>query len=76
MTERARDRASTVSSTRRAAALVVLWVAAALIAGVPSDAGAAAGSEPRAKKSPVYVNTGPECFAGHSAPPASSKSGE
>ena len=31
-------------------------------------------TERRAAKVPVVQNTGPECFAGHTAPPAPSKS--
>lgn len=73
MTERSADRAATTGSTRRAAALLVAWVAAAVVAGTPGDAAGTANAEPRAGKVPVVVNSGPECFAGHSAPQARSK---
>jgi hypothetical protein len=66
-------RITTHSSFRRTVALLLAWVAAAVVAGVPSGAASTASAEPRAGKVPVVVNTGPECFAGHAAPPAAGK---
>lgn len=65
---------TTTASFRRTIALLVAWLAAAVVAGVPSGAASTANAEPRAGKVPVVVNTGPECFAGHAAAPAPSKS--
>jgi len=55
---------------RRTVALLLAWLAAAVVAGVPAGTASTANAEPRAGKVPVVVNTGPECFAGHAAPPA------
>ena len=72
MTERASDANLTKTSLRRTVALLLAWLAAAVVAGVPAGAASTANAEPRAKV-PVVVNTGPECFAGHAAPPAPTK---
>ena len=67
-----RTRASTV----RAAAVLVAWLVAALVAGIPDDATATgtAKASSATTQTPVVQNTGPECFAGHAPAPASSKS--
>jgi hypothetical protein len=54
--------------------LLVAWLAAAVVAGVPGDATGPPNAEPRAAQIPVVENTGPECFAGNTTPPARSKS--
>lgn len=54
---------------RRTIALGAAWIAAALIAGLPSSAQDEARAEPRVSKIPVVVNTGPECFAGKAVAP-------
>jgi hypothetical protein len=73
MTERAPDTSTTMTSLRRTVALLLAWLAAAVVAGVPAGSASTASAEPRAGKVPVVVNTGPECFAGHAAPAAPSK---
>ena len=74
MTDGATGTAMTTRSSRRTVVLLVAWVAAAVAAGIPGGAASTANAERRAAKVPVVQNTGPECFAGHSAPPAPSKS--
>ena len=72
MTERA-PAVVTRTSLRRTVALLLAWLAAAVVAGVLAGAASTANAKPRAKKGPVVVNTGPECFAGHAAAPAPAK---
>lgn len=73
MTETAAEPVTTTASLRRTVALLLGWLAAAILAGVPAGAAATASAEQRAGTVPVVVNTGPECFAGHAAPPAATK---
>jgi hypothetical protein len=73
MTERASDANMTRTSLRRTVALLLGWLAAAVVAGAPAGAARTANAEPRAGKVPIVVNTGPECFAGHAAPPTPTK---
>jgi hypothetical protein len=74
MSDEATRTAITTRSNRRTVVLLVAWVAAAVAAGIPGGAASTANAERRAAQAPVVVNTGPECFAGHTAPPAPSKS--
>jgi hypothetical protein len=73
MTDRPAATPTTMASTRRAAALLVAWLVAAAAAGIPDDAAGTANAKPAAAQTPVVENSGPECFAGHAPPPASSK---
>ena len=66
----------TTASSRRAAALLLAWLVAAVAAGIPDGASATANANASTAKTPVVQNTGPECFAGHTAPPAQGKSGD
>jgi hypothetical protein len=59
------ETARTTRSAGRTVVLLLAWVAAALVAGVPSGAGAANTKTSATKNVPVVVNSGPECFAGH-----------
>jgi hypothetical protein len=70
MTERAAKPTATTGSSWRTAVLLVACVVAAVVAGIPAGAASTATAEPRAAKVPVVQNTGPECFAGHAAPPS------
>jgi hypothetical protein len=63
---------TTRATTRRTAVLLLAWLAAAAVAGLPDDSAGAANAKPRTTQIPI-VNTGPECFAGHAAAPAPSK---
>ena len=72
MTETAAGAVTTRVSVRRTLALLLGWVVAALLAGIPGGEAGAANAQPRAAKTPVVVNTGPQCFAGHAAPAAPS----
>jgi hypothetical protein len=74
MSDEATGTAMAARSNRRTVVLLVAWVAAAVAAGIPGGAASTATAERRAAQAPVVVNTGPECFAGHTAPPAPSKS--
>lgn len=76
MTDTPAARTWTTTSSRRAAALLLAWLAAAVAAGIPDGASATANAKASTAKTPVVQNTGPECFAGHTAPPASVKSGD
>ena len=73
MTVAAPQSASTSASFRRAAVLLVAWLAAAVIAGLPSDAAGTGNASRRSAHIPVVQNTGPQCFAGHAARPESSE---
>ena len=65
---------TTTASSRRAAALLLAWLVAAVAAGIPNDAAGTANANAPTAQIPIVENTGPECFAGHAAPPAPSKS--
>ena len=76
MTERAPDADMTRTSLRRTVALLLAWLAAAVVAGVPAGAGQHGERRAACQEGPVVVNTGPECFAGHAAAPAPAKGRE
>jgi hypothetical protein len=64
---------ATSASVRRTLVLLVGWLVAALLAGIPAGEASTANPGSRTGKVPVVVNTGPECFAGHAAPAARTK---
>jgi hypothetical protein len=75
MTDTPATTARTAPSARRAAALLLAWLAAAMAAGIPDDAAGIANANVPTAQTPIVQNTGPECFAGHAPPPpARSKS--
>ena len=76
MTGAAPECVSTSASSRRAAVLLVAWLAAAVIAGLPSDAAGTGNASPLSAHVSVVQNTGPQCFAGHAARPAPSRTDE
>jgi hypothetical protein len=76
MTDAAAETARTTRSSRRTAVLLIAWLAAAGTAGIPREAASTANAKPRAARIPIVQNTGPQCFAGHAAPPAASKRGD
>jgi hypothetical protein len=49
--------------------LLTAWLAAALLAGLPGGAGSRAHANTRAAAAPKITHSGPECLAGHAAPP-------
>jgi hypothetical protein len=73
MTEPAADAVTTRTSVRRTLVLLLGWLVAAVLAGVPAGEAGTANADPSARKVPVVVNTGPECFAGHAPPAAPGK---
>jgi hypothetical protein len=76
MTDRTATTPSTTAASRRTAVLLVAWLAAAVLAGLPANAAGTANAQPRAAQLPIVQNTGPECFAGHTPPPAANKNGD
>ena len=75
MTNGAAPTAPTTGSSRRTVVLVLAWIVAAVAAGIPGGSASTATAQPRAAQVPIVQNTGPECFAGHAAPPATSTTG-
>jgi hypothetical protein len=73
MTENAAEPVATRASVWRTLVLLVGWVVAAVLAGIPAGEAGSATAGSRAAKAPVVVNLGPECFAGKAAPAAPSK---
>jgi hypothetical protein len=73
MTDTPATTPGTTASPRRTAALLLAWLAAAAVAGIPDDSAGTANAKAPAAQTPVVQNTGPECFAGHTTPPAPSK---
>jgi hypothetical protein len=73
MTDTPAASTKTTAPSRRAAALLVAWLAAAVAAGIPDDAAGTANAKSRAAQPPIVQNTGPECVTGHGPPPAPSK---
>ena len=69
MSDPAEGRRRVSSSSRRTVVLLAAWAIAAVVAGVPAGAGTDASADAGAGPSVSVVNTGPECFAGRSAPP-------
>jgi hypothetical protein len=72
MNEHPVDDRSATSPSRRTMLLLGAWVAAAVVAGVPAGASDRPSADSGAGRSVSAVNTGPECFAGRSAPPGTS----
>jgi len=58
-------------SSRRTLVLVLAWITAAVLIGAPGGAGGSATAQSRAASVPKIVHSGPECLAGHAAPPPS-----
>lgn len=72
MTRPGTESLSSATSTRRTLAVLAAWGVAAFVAGVPGAANTAS-AEQRVRELPTVVHTGPECFAGKSAPPKASQ---
>ena len=73
MTEKAVEPLTTSASVRRTLVLLLGWLVAAVLAGIPAGEAGTANAGSRTGKAAVVVNTGPECFAGHAAPAAPTK---
>jgi hypothetical protein len=76
MTDEAARTATATAPWRRTAVLLIAWVVAVIVAGIPGDAGGTARAEQRSTQAPIVQNTGPECFAGHGGAAPASKSGD
>lgn len=67
------EAAATKTAMRRTVVILLGWLAAAYVAGIPAGEASIANAEPRAGKVPLVVNTGPECFAGKTHAPSPGK---